>query len=135
MDIVFVGIGAYVVHSESGRRYRIDVFEESCSCPDWQNPSTPARCKHIRRVEMEIDAGTVPRPDGRLAEVRSGRPGERSTDPAGQNLETEDEGRISGPIPEFDGYGHSTRVEYWRCRSCEREALRRDDLECVDCRG
>jgi hypothetical protein len=134
MDIVFVGIGAYVVHSESGHRYRIDIFEESCTCPDWQKSSTPARCKHIRRVKMEINARTVPRPDGRIVEVRSVRPDERSTDPTEQNLEAENEDRVSGPIPEFDRYGHSTGAEYWRCRSCTREALQRDDLECDDCR-
>lgn len=135
MDIVFVGIGAYVVHSESGHRYRIDVFEGSCTCPDWQNPFTPAQCKHIRRAELEIDARTVPRPDGRLAEARSVGPCERLIDPTGQDIETENEERISGLIPEFDRYGHSTGAEYWRCRSCEREAMQRDDLECDDCSG
>lgn len=133
MDIVFVGIGAYVVHFESGNCYRIDVFERSCTCPDWQKPSTPSRCKHIRRVELEIDVGTVPRPDGRLVEPRSVRTHPRSTVPTKGRIETENEDRISGPIPEFDRYGYSTNAQYWQCRSCGREAIQRGDLECDEC--
>ena len=132
MDIVFVGSGAYVVHSESGHRYRIDVFKGSCTCPDWQKPSTPARCKHMRRVELEIDAMTVPRPDGRLPEPQSESASARSTVPI-EGLEADSEDRISGPISEFDRYGYTTGTQYWRCRSCGREAVRRRDLRCDEC--
>ena len=134
MDIVFVGSGAYVVHSESGHRYRIDVFEGSCTCPDWQKPSSRARCKHMRRVELEIDARTVPRPDGRLPEPQSESAYVRSTVPV-EELKAESEDRISGPISEFDRYGHSTDTQYWQCKDCGREAIRSDDLECDECSG
>ena len=53
--------GRYEVHSASGSVYETDVLAESCSCPDiaeW--------CKHLRRVDIEIWEGLVPRPDGRL---------------------------------------------------------------------
>lgn len=135
MDILFVGIGRYVVHSESGNRYEIDTFENSCTCPDWQKPSTPSRCKHIRRVELEIDAGTVPRPDGRLAESQVVSTHARSTVPPKGRLETGNEDRSSGPIPEFDRYGYSTGAQYWQCTFCEGEAIQRGDLECDECSG
>ena len=134
MDIVFVGDGAYVVHSESGYRYRVDVFKGSCSCPDWQKPSTPVRCKHMRRVELEIDARTVPRPDGRLPGPQSESTYAPSIVPI-EGVKAESEDRISGPIPEFDRYGYSTDTQYWKCKDCGREAIRSDDLECDECSG
>jgi len=128
MDVLFVGVGTYVVHAESGNRYEVDVFETSCTCPDWRDSATPERCKHIRRVDMEIDAGTVPRPDGRIADDQSVAPDPRSTVPQGQGSRTVAENRISGPIPEFDRYGRSTATTYWRCETCGREAIRKRDL-------
>ncbi|MBX0325593.1 SWIM zinc finger family protein [Halomicroarcula sp. F13] len=56
--------GRYEVYSASGRIYEVDVIEKTCSCPD-----DAARCKHLRRVEIEIRAGLVPRPDGRLPDA------------------------------------------------------------------
>ncbi|WP_226013594.1 hypothetical protein [Halomicrobium salinisoli] len=53
--------GIYEVHSASDSYYDVDVVSGECSCPD-----TADRCKHLRRVDLEITAGLVPRPDGRL---------------------------------------------------------------------
>jgi len=62
MDVVLAtNTGVYEVHSESGNTYEVDVLEETCSCPD-----DVERCKHQRRVAMEIESQRVPRPDGRL---------------------------------------------------------------------
>ncbi|MFU1782926.1 SWIM zinc finger family protein [Haloarcula japonica] len=62
MDVSFLAKpGRYEVHSASDSRYEVDVLEETCSCPD-----TAERCKHRRRVEIEITAKRVPRPDGKL---------------------------------------------------------------------
>ena len=58
--------GRYEVQSASGNRYEVDVVDESCSCPDWQQRSPEGGCKHLRRVDHEIKRGRVPRPDGRL---------------------------------------------------------------------
>jgi len=58
--------GRYEVQSASGNRYEVDVIDESCSCPDWQQRSPEGGCKHLRRVDHEIKRGRVPRPDGRL---------------------------------------------------------------------
>lgn len=119
--------GIYTVQSESGNTYRVDVALEECSCPDHQRTSTE-RCKHLRRVELEIQQRTVPTPDSRLPE----RP------VADGGLETEDKAedapdgrRVVGPIQEVDKYGRATGASYYRCRSCGQEAMRRQDLE--DC--
>jgi hypothetical protein len=58
--------GRYEVQSASGNRCGVDVIDESCTCPDWQQRSPEGGCKHLRRVDHEIKRGRVPRPDGRL---------------------------------------------------------------------
>jgi hypothetical protein len=60
--------GVYEVHSQSGNIYEVDVVSSSCTCPDWQDRKPEGGCKHLRRVDMEIKAGAVPRPDGHLPE-------------------------------------------------------------------
>ena len=43
------------------------------------------------------------------------------------------ERRIAGPLMEFDQYDQYTGYDYYRCRACGRESLRRIDLEdCCD---
>jgi len=61
--------GCYEVDSASGNPYELDLLDETCSSPDHQNSDTPAPCKHVRRVQLECDAGRIPRPDGRLPET------------------------------------------------------------------
>jgi hypothetical protein len=61
--------GCYEVDSASGNTYEVDLLDETCSCPDHQDLDTPAPCKHVRRVQLELDAGRIPRPDGRLPET------------------------------------------------------------------
>lgn len=130
MDVLFTGIGTYIIHSESGNQYEVDIFETSCTCPDWQDSTTTARCKHIRRIDMEIEAGTVPRPDGRIAD-----PSSASTQPSvliPMNRSTNDTGSEStlvGSIPEFDRCGGSADATFWRCETCGREAIHRRELE------
>ena len=60
--------GVYEVRSESGNTYRVDVAGGTCTCLDWQQREPDGGCKHLRRVDAEIKAGDVPRPDGRVAE-------------------------------------------------------------------
>ncbi|ELY84426.1 hypothetical protein [Natrinema gari] len=67
MDISLLSKGGrYDVQSTSGNRYEVDVVDESCTCPDWQQRAPEGGCKHLRRVDHEIKQGRVPRPDGRL---------------------------------------------------------------------
>ena len=60
--------GVYEVHSQSGNIYEVDVVAQSCTCLDWQEREPEGGCKHLRRVDMEIKTGAVPRPDGHLPE-------------------------------------------------------------------
>ncbi|MFC6977126.1 SWIM zinc finger family protein [Halomicroarcula sp. GCM10025709] len=65
IDVAFLEQpGVYEVHSASDSRYEVDVLEETCTCPD-----TADRCKHLRRVDIEIREGLVPRPDGKLPDA------------------------------------------------------------------
>ncbi|NLV05910.1 hypothetical protein GOC83_07130 [Haloarcula rubripromontorii] len=65
IDVSFLAKpGRYEVHSASDSRYEVDVLEETCSCPD-----VAERCKHLRRVDIEINAERVPRPDGKLPDA------------------------------------------------------------------
>lgn len=61
--------GCYEVNSASGNTYDVDLLDETCTCPDHLNPETPTPCKHVQRVQLELDAGRIPRPDGRLPET------------------------------------------------------------------
>ena len=119
--------GIYSVHSESGNTYRVDVALDECTCPDQQRTSTE-RCKHLRRVELEIRQRTVPTPDGRLPE-RAVADGGLEADSTAENVQ--DGRRVAGPIQEIDKDGRSTGASYYRCLNCGREAMRRRDLE--DC--
>jgi hypothetical protein len=60
--------GIYEVRSASGTDYEVDIADGSCTCLDWQRREPDGGCKHLRRVDMAVKAGTVPRPDGRLPE-------------------------------------------------------------------
>ena len=119
--------GVYDVQSESGNTYRVDIAAAECSCPDWQEREPDGGCKHLRRVKLEIQAGRVPTPDGRLPEARRGdRPDSfPAVADGGQSV------AISGPHPEFDQYGDPTGETYYRCERCGREAIRREALPCT----
>ena len=58
--------GVYEVQSESGNAYEVDVASKTCTCPDFTKRQPSGGCKHLRRVDIEIRSGDVPRPDGRL---------------------------------------------------------------------
>jgi len=60
--------GIYEVRSESGNTYEDDVAASTCTCLDWQRHESDGGCKHLRRADMAIKAGTAPRPDGRIPE-------------------------------------------------------------------
>ena len=63
MEVRFGDRGStYEVHSQSGRTYRTDIDAETCTCLDYQRREV--FCKHLRRVDLEIRAGTVPAPNG-----------------------------------------------------------------------
>lgn len=64
----------YDVQSESGATYQVDVADRTCTCPDWAKRGRDLGeqgCKYLRRVDLEILARRLPRPDGRFARERA----------------------------------------------------------------
>ncbi|MGB9964460.1 SWIM zinc finger family protein [Halobacterium sp. CBA1126] len=57
------GDGTYDVHSPSGNVYAVDLDAGECACPDHQFRG--ARCKHLRRVAIDVTLGDVPAPGER----------------------------------------------------------------------
>jgi hypothetical protein len=54
------GDSTYAVTTESDSTYLVDIAQRSCSCPD--NRIRGERCKHLRRVAIEITAKKVAPP-------------------------------------------------------------------------
>lgn len=52
--------GRYVIETDSGGTYVVDLEEALCSCPDHEIRKT--RCKHLRRVAIEVTRGQVEPP-------------------------------------------------------------------------
>jgi len=61
--------GIYEVQSESGNIYEVDIASKTCTCPDFTKRNPRGGCKHLRRADLEVRSGNVPRPDGRLPEA------------------------------------------------------------------
>lgn len=55
-----LGGGRYAVDSQSGATYVVSLPEGDCTCPDHEIRGV--RCKHIRRVAIEVNRGEVPPP-------------------------------------------------------------------------
>jgi len=55
--------GEYRVDSASGATYVVDLRDGGCTCPDHR--MRRERCKHLRRVALEVTAGRVPPPGKR----------------------------------------------------------------------
>ncbi len=113
--------GLYEVRVASGRIYDVDMSIPACTCPDWQERQPVGGCKHLRRVDMEITARTVPGPDGQV--VR-----QSASTQDNEALESSTTGLITGPHTEFDPQGAPTGHVYYRCSECGQEALRRVDV-------
>ena len=60
MAITPLGGGIYEVESQSGNVYSVDLPGGRCTCPD--HNFRGVRCKHLRRVAMEVTEGLVPPP-------------------------------------------------------------------------
>ena len=58
-----LGGGRYVVDSASGATYIVDLPDRTCTCPDHEIRGE--RCKHLRRVALEVTLGRVPPPGQR----------------------------------------------------------------------
>ena len=135
MDVALLRVGVYTVHSQSDHTYHVNIFEWSCTCPDWVKNEPEGGCKHMRRVDLDIHAGAVPRPDGRLPKpepriaIYGGGATQTSSKPSATGKHA-----ISGPHREFDQYNQPTGARYFRCERCGREAMQRRDFRTGYCR-
>ncbi|MFC7232034.1 SWIM zinc finger family protein [Saliphagus sp. GCM10025308] len=64
MSVLPLGDGLYEVEAGSGATYLADLEAGRCTCPD--HVFRDARCKHVRRIAIEITEGRTP-PPGQLA--------------------------------------------------------------------
>ncbi|MFC7167269.1 SWIM zinc finger family protein [Halospeciosus flavus] len=60
MGVVPIGGGCYDVVTETDTVYTVDLPGSRCTCPDHRYRHT--RCKHLRRVAIEVNEGEVPPP-------------------------------------------------------------------------
>ena len=60
-----LGGGRYAVDSQSGATYVVDLLHGRCTCPDHEIRGE--RCKHLRRVAIEVTSHRVPPPWKRRA--------------------------------------------------------------------
>ncbi|WP_227353352.1 SWIM zinc finger family protein [Haladaptatus salinisoli] len=60
MAVTTLGGGLYEVESQSDNTYFVDLLGGRCTCPD--HMMRGVRCKHIRRVAIEINEGRTPPP-------------------------------------------------------------------------
>ncbi|WP_265109304.1 SWIM zinc finger family protein [Halosolutus halophilus] len=64
MSVLALGDGLYEIDSASDHTYLVDLPAGRCTCPD--HVFRNARCKHVRRVAIEINEGRTP-PPGQIA--------------------------------------------------------------------
>jgi hypothetical protein len=106
--------GIYEVRSASDNTYEVDISMGTCSCLDWQKREPDGGCKHIRRVDMEIEAGDVPRPDGRLPQSTATTEAESP----GRATSTEASSSATPPPIATDGGLHQNTDGDERFRTC-----------------
>lgn len=68
MAVTALGEGRYEVVNREGRAYVVDLPESDCTCPDHR--MRDERCKHLRRVAIEVTRGRVPAPGKRRGTCR-----------------------------------------------------------------
>ena len=60
MSVTAFGTDLYEVESASGETYHVNLPAGRCTCPD--HAFRGERCKHVRRVAIEVNEGRVPPP-------------------------------------------------------------------------
>ncbi|GAD52173.1 hypotheical protein [Halarchaeum acidiphilum MH1-52-1] len=63
MAVVALGDGRYDVVVRGGAAYTVDLVTGTCTCPD--HAYRGRRCKHLRRVAIDVTERYVPAPDER----------------------------------------------------------------------
>ncbi|UPW01432.1 TFIIB-type zinc ribbon-containing protein [Halorussus gelatinilyticus] len=69
MAVTPLGGGVYEIESQSGNTYSVDLPGGRCTCPD--HNFRGVRCKHLRRVAMEVTEGRVPPPGQQAVTCRN----------------------------------------------------------------
>jgi predicted nucleic acid-binding Zn finger protein len=54
MTVIEEADALFLVVTESGSEYRVDLCEPACTCPDFEYRDDIQECKHIRRVRIEV---------------------------------------------------------------------------------
>jgi len=73
MAVAPIGDGYYDVVTEENHVYTVNLPGGTCTCPD--SRLRGARCKHVRRVAIDVSEGRVPQPGQRRADCADcGRP-------------------------------------------------------------
>ena len=54
MTVIEEADALFLVVTESGSEYTVDLREPACSCPDFEYRDDIQECKHIRRVRIEV---------------------------------------------------------------------------------
>lgn len=67
VDDAEMSIGLYDVLTNGGE-YVVDPIDRLCECPDFEYNHPEDGCKHIRRVDFQLDAGILPAADEDAAE-------------------------------------------------------------------
>lgn len=96
MAVFTRGEGRYAIESQSGATYIVDLARKHCSCPD--HVIRGERCKHLRRVALEITEGRVPPPGFRALDCLS----------CGREVFVHENTRL--PICEFCAFDFGERV-------------------------
>jgi hypothetical protein len=60
IDMLEYAEGLYMVVSESGRSYTVDVETEACTCDDSFYRQPEGGCKHVRRVQFATGRRSIP---------------------------------------------------------------------------
>ncbi len=98
----------YVVTTESGSEYTVDLRHGSCTCPDAEYRDV--RCKHIRRAEFAT--GRRPIPEWVDADGVNDRLGEHVDGPVATDAAANDQEEGTEPLPDFEDYDPSAEVEH-----------------------
>lgn len=82
MAVRALGDGKYFVVGQGSSVYEVDLTTGRCTCPD--HAYRGERCKHIRRVALEITGDRIPAPDHRAVTCMAcnGRAFVRNEEPA-----------------------------------------------------
>lgn len=66
MAVAAIGDGYYDVVTHDDHVYTVNLPAERCTCPD--SRIRGAKCKHVRRVELDVAEGRLPPPGERAAD-------------------------------------------------------------------